>query len=327
MEPKVNSELYSMDLVSSGKEVKSVPVVLSSKGMELDFHCLSQRFGSTSTPFIRRVPISSPCASSIEDSAICMSGSFDQTSTADDRSSSEWSLKTDSLRRRSSPLPRQLSQLSGDLYQHSLSYESLCLATDSRKSMPCLHCCRGKSHSDSELYNTYKYAASENHLSGCLNLLCKHADQNGILCQELPIMSHTSESDVGSSSQDTGYQSNYSKDLVSFSHTTFISPSVVQFSCTSTNAIPSHHQCSSHGYSIESIKESSLKSSSHNNVLSSVTFRSQLLENYAPVEPDRLIGRKMGLVTVDFISELQKRDLSHVTNMILRLLPDKDLQR
>lgn len=309
----------SIGIVPADKSARNVGPV-SSRGVEQDFQYLSQRLGSTSTPFHPRILISNPCESSLEDSAICM-GSFDQTSRVDDVSTSEWSIKPAGLRRKSSPLPQHRRPCM-DLHHHSLSYESLCLATESRRVMPCLHCSRLRSHSDSELFDTCKHFASEDHLFDCLNL-CAQCVKNGLSQHELPSLSISSKSDMGTSIQDMGYHSNCSKEQASvekLSNVDFSTPSLTSTNLV-TNYIPSTHLLSSSGPSLQRNKRPAVKP-----FFSPLDrFHSQLLSKYAPPHPDRLIGRKMGLVAVDFISELQDRDLSHPISLILNLLASKDL--
>ena len=52
----------------------------------------------------------------------------------------------------------------------------------------------------------------------------------------------------------------------------------------------------------------------------------KVLENFSPREPDRLIGRKMGLEHVDIITELSHRNIRCVSN-ILKMLSAQDLCR
>ncbi len=52
----------------------------------------------------------------------------------------------------------------------------------------------------------------------------------------------------------------------------------------------------------------------------------EMLKNFSPVEPDRLIGRKMGLETVDVVSELHNRSVPAL-GLVFQYLSPEDLCR
>ena len=83
---------------------------------------------------------------------------------------------------------------------------------------------------------------------------------------------------------------------------------------------------------IKNTSESSHRSSPSGAVASCLNvspelFTARVVEKCAPRQLDRLIGRKMGCVAVDIISELQSRGLVHNLSLIMKYLPRRDLIR